>query len=79
MVVMFCLFAFKIMDSLDCASSMAKDILIACRVELSVNVDLWVLEGGEVVLPTHITDTLCPEDCSGHGTCSAGELSSRHL
>ena len=42
-----------------------------CTWKVSVDIDIWINKSP----PVEITDLLCPDSCSQHGMCDAGELS----
>ncbi len=43
-----------------------------CWDSVSLNTSLWTGEFAVPAPPIHIVDTLCSNDCSGHGHCSKG-------
>jgi hypothetical protein len=44
-----------------------------CWDSVSLNTSLWTREFAVPAPPIHIVDTLCSNDCSGHGHCSKGK------
>ena len=63
------------MDDLSWADNIVEDILVSCRLEITINVELWVIINGLPSLPTNVINLLCPEQCNGHGTCNNGMIS----
>ena len=47
-----------------------------CLTEVEVNLTRWEAPPGSnrTAPPTYITQTLCPENCSGHGLCVQGNI-----
>ena len=62
----------QIMDDLSWADNIVQDILVSCRLEITINMELWIIINGLPSLPTNITSLLCPEQCNGRGTCNNG-------
>ena len=64
----------QIMDDVEWANNILENILVACRLEVTINVELWIVINGLPALPTDIVNKLCPDQCNGHGTCVRGQL-----
>jgi hypothetical protein len=66
------------MDSLQWAADLLEDIILVCKLEITVNVDLWITIDGQLSLPT-VINQLCPDNCSDNGNCDNGEWKKRVL
>ncbi|KAK7469526.1 hypothetical protein BaRGS_00036472, partial [Batillaria attramentaria] len=67
-----CIGDIQIMDNGTWALNILEDILVTCRLEITINVDLWITVDGVPALPTDVTNKLCPDECNNRGTCNAG-------
>ena len=61
------------MDDLEWADNILEDILVSCRIEVTINIDIWIVIEGIPNLPTDVINKLCPQECNGRGTCNNGE------
>lgn len=59
----------QIMDDLVWAEEALTAIIQRCQTQLEINTELWVNVSGEITPNPTIIDNLCPNDCSGQGTC----------
>ena len=48
----------QIMDDLSWADNIVQDILVSCRLEITINMELWIIINGLPSLPTNITSLL---------------------
>lgn len=63
----------QIMDDLVWAEEALTAIIQRCQTQLEINTELWVNVSGEITPNPTIIDNLCPNECSGQGTCKDSE------
>lgn len=57
------------MDDLSWAQEAIAAVIQRCQTQMEINVELWVNVSGEVIPSPAVIDNLCPNACSGQGTC----------
>ncbi|CAI9738780.1 Willebrand factor D and EGF domain-containing [Octopus vulgaris] len=61
-------------DDISWVNAALSDIKQVCEKEIATNPEIWVKDNTTNILkpPQDIEDTLCPNECSNRGNCSAG-------
>lgn len=67
------------MDDLVWAEEALTAIIQRCQTQLEINTELWVNVSGEITPNPTIIDNLCPNECSGQGTCKDSESISTQI